>query len=435
MKYFLLFLFIIYLFACSPTVGKIDITPDLPSLDNSSYLDPAYKEAWKYLKDGKYDLAMETFQKSTIEDEKLFVGYGFVFLLQKKFNFAKDNFEKSIKINPDNIEANIGLGLLYELTNNYKKAFSIYSELKIKKPLNSLINKKYNQIKDTKTKEFLSKAENSDRNSMDYINYLKEALFFSPELIDIKIKIADFYEENGNEEKAAKYYELLLEESPRNIKLLNNLAKLYERTDKIEEAIVVYRRLSEVEPENIEISNKINDLKIKFFDKNLPLKFKDIFFKTELNKEDLAALIGFYFKKYLYKENYKVKIITDISKSFARKEIITVCSLGIMQIRPDHRFGRRVIIKRAHFAKVITRLIKFLKQEDLNLSIKPTETSIDPIDVNSMHKDYKLIKELINASIMTLDSENRFNQSSPISPSDAIVSLKKVLNSISFVNQ
>jgi len=435
MKYFAIILLVISMFACTNSVSKVTVLPNLPALSNeTSYLDPAYKEAWENLKKGDYKLAMENFQKSTIEDEKLFTGYAYVFLLQKKPKLALDNFNKALKIAPDNLQANIGLGLTYELTEDYKKAFEIYSQLLLKFPENTFIKNKYDDIKKEKTEEYLSKAEEVYDSDPDYIKFLKEALYYSPELIEVKINIADFYEKNGEENSATKYYELILNDHPDNIKILTNLGKLYEKLERIEEAVVIYKKLSEIEPDNISFSNKINDLKVKFFDNNLPPKFKDIFFKSELTKEDLAALIGFYFSKYIDSNDIKVKIITDIEKSYARQEIIKVCALNIMNVRPDHRFSRKIIITRAHFAKVITRLIEYLRKSLYLISLKPKSDTeiIEPNDISPVHKDYKLVKELLNSNIMKLDANDNFNQSSNIVPAKAISSLKRVLNGISF---
>ncbi len=436
MKYIYLILLIIFFLSCSTTVTKVDISLDLPELTSGNYFDPAYKEAWRNLRDGEYKLAMENFQKSTIEDDMLFVGYGYVFLYQNKFNFALDNFNKTLEIDPDNILAAMGIGLVFELTENEKRAFDTYSELLIKFPKNEQINEKYRTLKKKKTEEYLSKAEDMEnqQNEEEYIKHFKEVLYYSPELIEIKIKIADYYEKNGKNIQAAKYYELLISESPKNTEVLNKLGMLYEKMEKIDEAVLVYKKLSNIEPENITISNKINDLKIKFFDNNLPRKFKDIFFKTELTKEDLAALIGFYFDKYLNSEGVKIKIITDIEKSYARKEIIKICSLDIMKVRPGHRFSRRTILKRSGFAKIITLLLDYLKDSEYLINFKPKDIDeiTEPIDISPIHKDYKLIKRLLNSNIMKLDNENRFNQSEDINPADVISSLKKILNNITF---
>ncbi len=433
MRYIYILLILLLFFSCTTSITKIDIGSDLPELSNENYFDPAYKEAWQNLKDGNYKLAMVNFQKSTIEDDKLFTGYGYVFLYQNKFNFALDNFNKTLEIDEDSILAGIGKGIVYELTDNDKMAFDIYSDLLIKFPNNIQIRKRYEKLRKSKTEEFLSKADRSLQEDKEkYVEYLENVLYYSPDLMEVKLKIADYYEQSGKEEIAVKYYELLINKSPEDIIILNKLGALYEKIDKIDEAIIIYKKILNINPEDISISNKINDLKVKFFDNKLPRKFKDIFFKTELSKEDLAALIGFYFDKYLNTEGQKIKIITDIGKSYARGEIIKVCSLGIMKVRPDHRFNRRLIIKRADYANIITRLIDYLKDRELTLNLKPSDINviIEPIDISPVHRDYKLIKRLLNSNIMNLDNENKFNQGENINPADAFSSLKKILNSI-----
>ncbi len=439
MKYTSILLLMILFLHCSPTVSKIELTPEMPILTSDDYFDPPYKAGWQHLQDGNAQLAMESFQKSTIEDDKLFIGYGFVFILKKQFKLAMDNFDKSLKINQDNLFAKIGKGIVFELTDNSRSAFDIYSSILLSHPEHPMVKKKYLSLKKKKTDEYLKLADSTDpqKDEAGFIQSLQLASYYSPEMMDIKMRIIDYYEKSQQYDKAVKHYELLQKETPKNIELLVSLAKLYETMDKIEDAILVYKNLLELKPDEISYSNKINDLKVKFFDKNLPLKFKDIFFKMELNKEDLAALIGFYFEKYLTTEGVKPKIITDIGTSYARKEIIKVCTLEIMSVRPDHRFSKRTIIKRAQFARIVTNLIDYLNRSDIhpNLTPKPESDRQEPVDIHKIHKNYNMVMRLLNANIMKLDEAGRFNQSMTINPSDAISALKIILNSISFQAQ
>ena len=170
-------------------------------------------------------------------------------------------------------------------------------------------------------------------------------------------------------------------------------------------------------------------MKIKFHEVNLPVKFKDIFFKEKVNREELAALIGFYFGKYLSYEGTP-KILTDISGSFAKDYIIQVCSSGIMKSRPDHTFGRFPVITRSSYAVVLTSLIKFLEKKGMVLKFTPLSKDIEPVDMSPLFKNYKSIKFLIKSQILKTGKNGGFNPTKFISPSDILISLRKVIKSI-----
>jgi hypothetical protein len=198
---------------------------------------------------------------------------------------------------------------------------------------------------------------------------------------------------------------------------------------KYDSALIVYKRILDLKPGDKELTDKITDLKIKFYESNLPAKFKNIFFKYYLNREDLAALVGHYFDRYLKIESAPI-IITDIGGSFARDHIIRLCTLKIMKVRPDHRFQRYTDIDRSSLAVVLHALTQYLKNRNYSVRINPLDEIIEPADISPLHKNYHIIKFVINSQFMKLDSNLQFNPTEKVSPSETLVAIRKLLNSI-----
>jgi hypothetical protein len=167
----------------------------------------------------------------------------------------------------------------------------------------------------------------------------------------------------------------------------------------------------------------------QFQEMNLPEKFKKIFFKTEINREEMAALIGYYFDRFIQMETAP-EIITDIDGSFARDYIIKTCTSGIMGVRPDHTFDRFSIPDRATFAVTLKALMDYLQKRGHALHFTPLATAVESADLSPLHKNYEIIRFMVNAQILPLDSEGIFNPTRPVSPNDVIFALKKILNSI-----
>jgi tetratricopeptide (TPR) repeat protein len=412
-------------------VTKVNTGIHIPELDRTQYNDSAYIEGWENLKSGNPKQAIRNFEQSTSVDEKLYVGFGYAFLQQNKISLARRNFEKALEINPDNLQAQFGMGVLHELLKEKMTAFRIYSSLRVKYPESAMVKVRYDYIKSTETRNYLEKAKQYKREhkTEKYIDALKQASAYSPELSDIEIEIADFFNLEGEYEQAALHYENVLEKFPNKENVLVKLAAIYERSRKFDSAVVIYNRLLKLKSGDITYINKINDLKIKFYDLNMPEKFKNIFFKSDINREELAALIGHYFVKFL--ETRPPIIITDIGGSFAKEQIIKVCTLGIMKIRPDHSFDRFPTIDRAAFAVVINGLLKYLQDErGHSLKFTPSDEIIEPMDISPLHRDYKIIKFLVNSQIIKLDDENKFNPIAKVTPSEVLMSIRRILNSI-----
>jgi len=426
-----LILILIFLLVGCGGVTKVNTGIHIPELDRTQYNDSAYIEGWENLKSGNPKQAIRNFEQSTSVDEKLYVGFGYAFLQQNKISLARRNFEKALEINPDNLQAQFGVAIMHELLKEKMTAFRIYSNLRAKYPESTIVKVRYDYIKSTETRNYLEKARQykSEYKTEKYIDALKQAAAYSPELVEIEIEIGDFFNLEGQYEKAALHYENVLEKFPNKEEVLVKLAAIYERSRKFDSAVVIYKRLLQLKPGDITYINKINDLKIKFYELNMPEKFKNIFFKSDINREELAALIGHYFDKFL--DTRPPIIITDIGGSFAKEQIIKVCTLGIMKIRPDHSFDRFPTIDRATFAVVVNGLLKYLRDEQrYSLKFTPSEEIIEPRDISPLHKNYKIIKFLVNAQIIKLDDEDKFNPTAKVTPSDVLISIRKILNSI-----
>lgn len=422
---------VLLILAACGGVEQVNTNINVPEIDSAQYNDVPYKEGWNSLKAGKPGDAIEFFQQSNVADEKLYVGFGYAFLAQNKLNLAKRNFEKSLQINPDNLHAHFGLATMYELLHEVDAAFGIYSKLRTKFPENSWVKVHYDNIKTTETQKYLEQAEEFKKqaSSIQYIQALRRASHYSPEMLDIEIRIADFYNEQLQYDIAARHYENVLEKQPDNEDILRKLADVYENAKKFDSSVVIYRKLLEIRPGDITYINKINDLKVKFYDLNLPEKFKNIFFKKNINREELAALIGHYFDRFL--DTRPPVIITDIAGSFAKEQIIRICTLRIMKVRPDHSFDRFPTIDRASFARVLDNLIRYLEREQgRKITFTPLGEIIEARDISPLHKHYNTIKFLVNSQLIKLDTDNNFNPTLKVTPAEVLVAIRKILNSI-----
>ncbi len=414
-------------------VPQVNTGIHIPELDPSPAYDSYYVEGWKKLKEGKPGDAIKNFEQSSSTDEMLFVGYGYAFLAQNRLGMARRNFEKALEINPDSLQAQFGLAEMHELSNEKKKAFQVYSKLWALYPGNAWVKVRYESIKSSETEKYLKQAESYKKNNQEdaYIGALETASWYSPEMVDIKVELANFFSSKQQYQQAAQHYEKVLEKFPHRREILMKLADVYEKMNRFDSALIIYRKMQELSPGDLQISNKINELKIKFHESNLPPRFKNIYFKNDINREELAALLGFYFDRYF--ETRPPVIITDISGSFAKEYIIKVCSLEIMNLRPDHSFDRFSRVNRAALAVVINALLKYLEKNargGYDMQFHPLEEVIEPADISPLHKDYDTIKFLINSRIMKLDKQNRFNPTQHVSPFEVLETIKKIITNI-----
>ena len=428
-RFLFLLTLVLFLASCA-TVQKVDVNFHPPEIAYSDADDSSFREAWSLLRQGDPKKAVKRFEQSAVSPEKRDAGIGFARLAQGEFAEANRLFERVLAAAPENLEAETGIALMHEMMGERGKAFIVYSRIVARYPENRSIKARYDLIKSTETGEFMKQAEGyRDGASREkYIQALEQASFFSPEILTIRTQIADFYFQEQNYPKCLPYYETILDKQPGSEDVLLRLAEIYEKTVKFDSALLMVNRLLEIRPQDAQLESRRESIKQKFLQLDLPAKFKNIYFKKEINREELAALIGHYFGMFLPLEGTP-EIITDIDTSFARNDIMKLCTIGIMKSRPDHTFDRYGQPDRAAFSVVLETLITYLEKKGLQFNFPPLETAAaDPADISPIHQNFAVIKFLVYSQIMKLDDQNDFKPTAPLSPAAAVTALKKILN-------
>ncbi len=430
MKWSACLILIVLLAACA-SVTRLNPNLHLPDLAFAQSEDAAYRQAWEYIRSGDAQKAVRRIQESGASQQKKSLALGYAFLAQNRFPDARQQFEQTLKLNPTDSAADIGLALILEMQNESDAAFQVYGRLVAKYPENAWVKLRYEYIKSTATQDFLKQAEKfgSDGEKEKQIATLEKASLYSPEMVPIQMQIADFYYRAGNLKKAQAVYERVLEKLPHSEEALTRLADMYQQAGRFDSALLMVNRLLESKPGDPAFQSQKEAINRRFQEMNLPAKFKNIFFKNEISREDLAALISYYFSSRIQMEATPL-IITDIAGSFAQNEINRVCTAGIIKMRPDHTFDRFAIPDRAFFAETLDALLAYLGQQKVQLRFTPRETPAEPADISPLHKNYRIIRFLVNLQILWLDPANNFNPTLSLTPAEAVAALQKILNSI-----
>lgn len=409
--------------------------PELSEQDKTS-TDSHHQLGWNLLLSGEPDKALKELKLSRSPDRAVFTGFGYVYLVKKNYLLSEKNFRKALAAAPDDMMAQSGLGLLYEMMGKSEEAFSMYRAIKKLYPNNPWAESRYDHLRAVLTEMQIKKAE-SAKNSGDSERYLRElerAQYYSPEMSEIALKIAARYQEMGMPEKAIYAYRQLIKSDPHNQVYLQNLAQIYVSMKAFDNALILYRQLLDLNPNDEQIKEKCEQVKKAFDESAWPHELKSIFYKEQLNREDTAALIGLYFPSIL-SDPQKPLIISDISGSFAFADIIKVCASGIMTVRPDHRFDRFGLINRGLVALILDRLIKVITESGRTLDFQPIRDFTPPHDILPTHRDYQTITSLLSINLLELDESNQFRPLDTVHPDELINALKKIEMVMRFVEK
>jgi len=411
-------------------VKPVTIDFHLPAIESGTFLDSYYRQGWGQLQQGDTEAAYKSFQLCVAPLDKKQAAFGYVFLARKKFSASESQFNQALATNPGNLEAAMGLAMIREFEGRTAEAFQAYGQLLLKSPEDAWVKLKYESIRASATQQYLLEAEKAkETDKAKYLRALEQAAFFSPDMTAITLQIAGHYYDENEWQRSLPYYEAVLEKEPHNEAVLLRLASIYEKKEKFDLALVTLDRLLALKPGDPVLEGEKARIRDRLQEMSLPEKFKKIFFKIEINREELAALIGFYFDRFIEMDR-PPEIITDIDGSFAKEQIIRTCTAGILQARPDHTFDRFAIPDRARFAVALQALIEYLKGKAHVLRFTPLASAPVAADLSPLHKDYEAITFLVNSQVLALDAAGNFNPTLPVSPADVIYALKKILNSI-----
>jgi len=411
-------------------VKPVTVDFHLPAIASDAFRDSYYRQGWEQLRQGDSEAAYRSFQLSVVSLDQKQAAFGYVFLARKKFSAAADQFASALETNPGNIEAGMGQAMILEFEGRTAEAYRAFGDLALKAPEDAWIKLKYESIRTSATQGHLLEAERlKTTDKAKYIRELELAAFYSPDLVAITLQIADHYYDNGDGQRSLPHYEAVLEKEPHNEAVLLKLAEIYEKKENFDLAMVTLDRLLALKPGDPFLESEKKRVRERFQELTLPEKFKRIFFKPEINREELAALVGFYFDRHIALDGAP-EIITDIDGSFAREQIIKTVTVGIMRARPDHTFQRFAAPDRAAFAATLNALIDYLKGRRRVLRFTPLTAAPVIADLSPLHKDFQGITFLINSQVLALDAQGNFNPTMAVSPADVIYALKKILNAI-----
>lgn len=402
----------------------------LPAVEGGSFLDSFYRQGWEQLRRGETDAAYRSFQNSMAPLDKKQAAFGYVFLSRRKFSAAAAQFDRALESDPANLEAAMGRAAVLELEGRTRDAFRAYGDLLLRVPEDAWVRLKYEAIRSAATQALLLEAEQArGRDQERYVRALEQALFYAPDMAAVSLQLADHYQALGDLARSQPLYEAVLAKEPHNEAVLLKLAALYEQGEKFDLALVTLDRLLALKPGDPFLEGEKRRLGDRFQQLTLPEKFKRIFFKTEITREDLAALIGFYFDRYLEIDRAP-EILTDIDGSFAREQIIKTVTTGVMSARPDHTFHRFDAPNRARLAVTLKALIDFLQERGRRLRFEPADPAPLAADLSPLHREHDVIQSLLRSQVLLLDAGGLFNPTRLVSPAEAVQALKKIFNAI-----
>lgn len=242
-----------------------DIEVAIEYYTKSIRTDPTYYQSYKelgliYEKEYKeYDKAKDNYERSIAlnpDDPELLYKLGNLYIHYDNYPKAIENFQKAIKLIPDYAEAYRNLGLAYSLSNKTDKAIENYLVAILLEPTDY---KAYFNLGNAYTSKcpFDGGMENffKEKNCKEAITAYETAIKLKPEYIKAYANLAHLYKQRGKIDKAKEYYEKALKVDPKNSIIKEHLESLTIKKPSKETTPKVTSKKNPVNKENLKKVN------------------------------------------------------------------------------------------------------------------------------------------------------------------------------------
>ncbi len=148
--------------------------------------------------------------------------------------------------------------------------------------------------------------------------------------------------------------------------------------------------------------------------------FHQIESTTSVTREQFSAMLVRYFPQ-ITEIQQKQQIVTDIQASWARPEIQTILSIGLIDPFPNHTFRPSAPLTRGELAVSLSRLIRILGVSQTAAPPIPT-SDVNPDD--ALHGD---IQQVLVRGLMALDDSGNFYINGVVSGEETVRAVERLL--------
>ncbi|UCG44261.1 MAG: tetratricopeptide repeat protein [candidate division WOR-3 bacterium] len=251
-------------------------------------------EAVRYLYLANFSRAEDLFLQAIqqMPDElDLYLGLGVVYEYSDDIGKGIDIYQKAIDLDPDNVRARVALGGMYAMEGEYAKAMAQYQRAKAVEPLIENPHQKlgrdyyFGGMMGEAASEFgLAVAEEPEEPAawfylLDCIRRLGRCDDAIDLYQDIRARFGDdpelisgYYEHFQMKKEALAALERLVEQKPNDVRALVRLSNAYTDSDRVPEAIDAAERAAALAPSDAQVFTLLGQLYLKLGDNRLSVE-------------------------------------------------------------------------------------------------------------------------------------------------------------------
>ena len=274
---------------------------------------------------GTVDEAVKFYQEAKRLDRRaptLYARLGFDYIRLKKFNEAIAEFEKVIRLAPDDDYARYVLALLYVQLNDFRKSADQYEKL--------LAKNLRNRSQNIQLRRNLSQLYFLEGDYSSVKRHCTEILQWDPLDEDGLYMSAMIASEEGSTQQAVEGFKEVLTHYPDNVEAMNALAYLYaEKERELDQALVLAEKAVEYDPFNGAYLDTLGWVYFKIGETDKAIEFLGRASKLMIDPTILNHLGEAYYKKEKLKEakaSWTLSLSLDPRQKDIRSKLKTLSS-------------------------------------------------------------------------------------------------------------
>jgi tetratricopeptide (TPR) repeat protein len=388
-----------------PVAAPGELTPD-----EARQID----RAWRDLMAGEVPDAEKTFQKLAGRKPDLVpaqTGLAYARLKLGRLPEAAAGFARALKVRPDYVPALVGAGATAQKQQNAEAALDFYRSALAVQPSDPALRKRVAEIKIQITEKRVAEAHaaleagDSARAEQRY----RQALEAAPEVAGVRLQLADLLEGAGDSSAAAD----VLEADPsEDHAVLSRLGTLLMGQKQYERALDAWRRILARDSRDAEALKRSREAIAAIEFAKMPEEYQRIPGAPRISRAELAALISVKVPQLEKVAARTPKVAIDISGSWAREHILSILSLDIMDVYPNHSFQPGAIVRRGDLARAAARVLDLFRVRG--------GSGAAPTDMARANLYYDAALRLTGVGLMGVTPEGAFEPWRPVSGQEAV---------------
>lgn len=378
---------------------------------------------WRYLQDDDLRSASREFAAALKRNPGLYpahAGEGYVAFARGEHERALEAFDAALGGAANYVPALVGRGQVYLATKRDPEALAAFEAALAADPSLADVQRRVDVLRFRNVQQTIEAARTAaaaGRLEDARVAY-ERALTVSPDSAFLHRELAVVERRRGATDVALQHLRRAVELDASDVTSLVEIGDLLADRQDYAGAEAAYRKAAAIEPDP-DLNVKIAAVAERGREARLPAEFRAIPAATQINRGELAALIGVRLERVVAAAPERQVVITDTRGSWAADWITRVARAGIIEPFENHTFQPRAQVRRGEMAAAVSRVVSLLAPGDPALRKRIAEQP-KIADMTPTHLSYNAAAVAVSSGIMPLLDGGRFQVGRAVTGAEAV---------------